>query len=82
MLVRDVDNLHRFSGRFAPELTATDYGKEIWALYESGALHPDVDLTAHFEHVETTVDLESIMREIDSARLEEAARQMRLPERA
>ena len=40
MLVRDVDNLRRFFGRFAPELIATDYGKEIWALYESGALHP------------------------------------------
>jgi hypothetical protein len=52
-----------------------------WALYESGALHPDVELTGYFEHVETTVDLESIMREIDSARLEEAARQMRLQER-
>jgi len=32
--------------------------------------------------IETTVDLERIMREIDSARLEDAARQMRLPERA
>ena len=81
MLVRDVDNLRRFFGRFAPELRATDYGKEIWALYESGSLHPEVELTGHFEHVETTVDLESIMREIDSARLEEAARQMRLQER-
>jgi hypothetical protein len=28
-----------------------DYGKEIWALYESGALHPDVELTGHFEHI-------------------------------
>ncbi len=65
MLVRDVDNLRRFFGRFAPELTATDYGKEICALYESGALHPDVELTGHFEHVATTVDLESIMREIE-----------------
>ena len=81
MLVRDVDNLRRFFGRFAPELTATDYGKEIGALYESGALHPDVELTGHFEHVETTIDLESIIREIDSARLEEAAHQMRLQER-
>src|SRR6266851_5511111 len=81
MLVRDVDNLRRFFGRFAPELLATDYGKEIWALYQSGRLHPDAELTGHFEHVETTVDLESIMREIDSARLEEAARQMRLQER-
>ena len=81
MLVRDVDNLRRFFGRFAPELLATDYGKEIWALYESGRLHPDVELTGRFERVETTVDLDSIMREIDSARLEEAARQLRMQER-
>ena len=39
MLVRDVDNLRRFFGRFAPELLATDYGKEIWALYEAGRAH-------------------------------------------
>ncbi|HWZ70231.1 MAG TPA: PA4780 family RIO1-like protein kinase [Casimicrobiaceae bacterium] len=81
MLVRDVDNLRRFFGGFAPELLATDYGKEIWALYESGGLHPDVELTGRFERVETTVDLDGIMREIDSARLEEAARQLRLQER-
>ena len=81
MLVRDVDNLRRFFGRFAPELNATDYGKEIWALYESGALHPSVELTGRFEHVETTVDLESVMREIDAARLEEAARRLRLQDR-
>src|ERR1700687_3898363 len=81
MLVRDVDNLRRFLGRFAPELLATDYGKEIWALYQSGALHPDVALTGGFENVETTLHLESIIREIASARLEEAARQLRLQER-
>ena len=81
MLVRDVDNLRRFFGRFAPELLATDYGKEIWALYESGALHPEVELTGRFERVETTIDLESVMREIDAARLEEAARRLRLQER-
>jgi RIO kinase 1 len=81
MLVRDLDNLRRFFGQFAPELIATDYGKEIWALYESGALHPGVELTGRFEHVETTVDLESVMREIDAARLDEAARRLRLQER-
>jgi RIO kinase 1 len=81
MLVRDVDSLRRFFGRIAPELLATDYGKEIWALYESGALHPEVELTGRFERDETTVDLDGIMREIDAARLEEAARQLRLQER-
>ncbi len=81
MLVRDVDNLRRFFGRIAPELLATDFGKEIWALYELGALHPEVELTGRFERDETTVDLDGIMREIDAARLEEAARQLRLQER-
>jgi len=80
MLVRDVDNLRRFFGRFAPELLATDYGKEIWAAYESGTLAPDVELTGHFEADDTTADLEEVMREIDDARLEEAARISRMQE--
>ena len=81
MLVRDVDNLRRFFGRFAPELLATVYGNEIWALYESGTLQPDTPLTGRFERVETAVDLEGVLREIDDVRLEEAARQSRMRER-
>jgi RIO kinase 1 len=80
MLVRDVDNLKRFFGRFAPELLSTDYGKEIWALYESGALQPDTPLTGYFEPDERSADLEAVMREIDDARLEEAARILRMQE--
>ena len=81
MLLRDVDNLRRFFGRFAPELLATDYGSEIWARYEAGALHADAALTGHFQRDETVVDLEGVVREIEAARLEEAARQLRLRER-
>ena len=40
MLLRDVANLRHFFGRFAPELLATDYGHEIWALYQRGVLQP------------------------------------------
>jgi RIO kinase 1 len=82
MLVRDVDNLRRFFGRFAPALLTTDYGKEIWAHYESGELQPDTELSGRYERVETAVDLESVMREIDDARLEEAARLSRMRDRA
>jgi RIO kinase 1 len=81
MLVRDVDNLRRFFGGFAPELLGTDYGKEIWALYESGTLHADAKLTGQFVPDEKSADLEAVMREIDDARLEEAARLMRMSER-
>ncbi len=80
MLVRDVDNLRRYFGRFAPALLATDYGKEIWALYESGGLHPEVALTGVFEDDGTAPDLEGVMREIDDARLEEALRLLRMQE--
>ena len=80
MLVRDVDNLRAFFGRFAPELLATDYGKEIWSLYEAGALAADTALTGRYERDEKSADLDAVMREIDDARMEEAARQLRLQE--
>ncbi|MEO8304725.1 MAG: PA4780 family RIO1-like protein kinase [Betaproteobacteria bacterium] len=81
MLVRDVDNLRKYFGRYSPEILATSYGREIWAHYESGTLLPDSPLTGRFKRIEKAVDLESVMHEIDAARLEEAARQMRLRDR-
>ena len=35
MLLRDVTNLATYFGRSAPELLTTDYGMEIWSLYQS-----------------------------------------------
>jgi len=78
ILERDVANLRGYFGRYAPELLATDYGAEIWALYEAGALQPDTPLTGRFERVEKAVDLEGVMQEIDDARFEEAARRLRM----
>ena len=80
MLARDVANLTSYFGRFAPELLNTDYGKEIWALYEHGELHPEVQLTGRFAHSTKPVDLDGVLREIDDARAEEEARQLRLLE--
>jgi RIO kinase 1 len=68
MLERDVDNLANYFGQFAPELLTTQYGKEIWKLYQSGLLHPEVELTGQFKSSEKRADVKSIMREIDDAR--------------
>ncbi len=73
MLERDVNNMATYFGRFAPELLATSYGKEIWKLYESGNLTPDVKLTGQFKSSNKQADVKSIMREINDAR-EEAIR--------
>ena len=78
MLLRDVQNLRGFFGRFAPELLRTDYGHEIWDHYRRGSLQPEVVLTGRFERKGGAVDLGSVMREIDDARAEEAARRLRL----
>jgi RIO kinase 1 len=68
MLERDVDNLADYFGRFAPELLMTEYGKEIWKLYESGDLTPQVALTGRFLGSTKQADVGSIMREINDAR--------------
>lgn len=73
MLERDASNMAAYFGQFAPELLATSYGKEIWHIYESGNLTPEVKLTGHFKGRNKTADLGSIMREINDAR-DEASR--------
>jgi RIO kinase 1 len=78
MLMRDVDNLRNFFGRFAPELLATQYGPEIWALYAGGLLVPGMPLTGRYERKPGAVDLSGVLREIEDARLEEAARLQRM----
>jgi RIO kinase 1 len=78
MLLRDVGNLRHYFGRFAPELRHTHYGPEMWALFEGGLLRPDTALSGRYEHQAGAVDLRQVMREIDAARDEEAARLQRM----
>ena len=78
MLLRDVDNLRGFFGQFAPELLKTDFGLEIWELYQRGALDNEVVLTGRFVRQTGTVDVGGLMREIDDARAEDAARRLRM----
>ena len=78
MLERDVANLRNYFGRFAPELLKTDYGREIWSLFEKGLLVPDVVLTGRFVRKLGPVDLGAVLRGIDDAKDEEAARRLRM----
>jgi RIO kinase 1 len=78
MLERDVANLRNYFGRYAPELLATDYGREMWALYQAGALHPATTLTGRFQRKHKAVDVAGVLREIEDTRLEEAARVLRM----
>jgi RIO kinase 1 len=78
MLLRDVGNLRDFFGQFAPALLKTDYGPEMWSLYQAGLLGNDTVLTGHFERANADVDMAAVLREIDDARAEDAARRLRM----
>jgi RIO kinase 1 len=78
MLLRDVNNLRDFFGQFAPDLLNTNFGPEIWSLYQSGLLDNATPLSGHFDQATASVDLRSVLREIEDARAEETARRQRM----
>ncbi len=78
MLLRDVQNLRDFFGQFAPALLATDFGPEIWSLYQAGLLTNVTPLTGQFAQSTAAVDVGGVLREIDDARAEDAARRLRM----
>jgi RIO kinase 1 len=75
MLRRDVGNITISLSRFAPELLDSYYAEEMWALFELGELHPDTELSGHFEFDETIADVDSVMQSIIDAREEAIIRQ-------
>lgn len=78
MLLRDVRNLRDFFGQFAPALRTTQYGPEIWSLYQSGLLSTETPLTGRYAPTHADVDMQAVLREIDDARAEDAARRLRM----
>jgi len=80
MLERDVNTITAYYSQYAPELLGSQYAKEIWALYENGKLHPEVELTGHFEEKEEPANVDAVLQEIKAAVAEEQARQERLRE--
>ncbi len=82
MLERDVNNMTAYYGQYAPELLGSKYAKEIWALFEDGELHPEVELTGHFEEGTEAADVDVVMQEIKAAFAEEQERQERMREAA
>ena len=78
MLERDVNNMIAHYGLYAPELLKTRYAEEIWALYESGDLHPESELTGLFEDDEAEADVDAVLMEIQAAMKEEEERLARI----
>ncbi|MEI7429219.1 MAG: PA4780 family RIO1-like protein kinase [Betaproteobacteria bacterium] len=76
MLERDVNNLRTYFSAFAPELKDTQFGKEIWARYESGLLTPELPLTGHIELDERLADVDAVLLQVEMAIKENEIRRM------
>jgi RIO kinase 1 len=48
LLLRDVENLHRFRERFVPSGRRIPYGEEMWSLYERNLLTPETVLNGQY----------------------------------
>ena len=76
MLERDVNNLRTYFSTFAPTLRDSQYGKEIWANYESGLLTPELPLTGQVVLDERLADVEAVLQQVDLAIRENEIRRM------
>ncbi|MEP7247871.1 MAG: PA4780 family RIO1-like protein kinase [Gammaproteobacteria bacterium] len=76
MLERDVNNLRSTLGRFAPELLATEFAREMWAQFEQGTLLPDSKLTGVFARDESATDPDSVLLLVEDAREDALQREL------
>ncbi|WP_444916354.1 PA4780 family RIO1-like protein kinase [Microbulbifer sp. JMSA003] len=80
MFTRDVDNMRRYYGRFAPSLLQTQYAKEIWALFEEGNLTTSSTLSGKFDDDDDNADVDAVLEEIKAVMQEELERKERIRE--
>lgn len=80
LFARDVNKITSYYGLFSPEILNTRYAEEIWALYEAGELHSEVELSGEYSTVEVDADVDAVLEEIKQAMLEEEQRLARLAE--
>lgn len=81
LLKRDIDNITRYFSRFVPELAMTDFGSEIWSLYERGKLDWDTPLTGVPIEKHKPVNIDGLLKTIDLVMKKELAWQRYKQER-
>lgn len=81
LLLRDVENLHRFVSRFSPGTRRLPYGEEIWNLLEKNALTPETRLTGRVKGSNQRVDTAAVLSLIGDANRDEQRRRERTAER-
>jgi RIO kinase 1 len=74
LLIRDVDNLHRFLARHVPSARRVPLAEEMWSLHEQNLLTPDTRLRGDFRVVERVANTASVLELIGDANRDERKR--------
>ncbi|MBK7586380.1 MAG: hypothetical protein IPI67_40105 [Myxococcales bacterium] len=74
LLVRDVDNLHRFLARHVPSARRLPYAEEMWSLHERNLLTPDTVLRGDFRAAARRANTASVLDIIRDADRDERKR--------
>ncbi len=78
LLLRDVDNLHRFLLRNDPSAQRLPFAEEIWDLYERNLLTPDTRLTGTYLAASKQADTALVVNLIADANRDEQRRRQAL----
>jgi len=74
LLIRDVENLHRFLARHDPHARRLPLAEEMWSLHEQNLLTPDTRLRGDFRVVERAANTASVLELIGDANHDERRR--------
>lgn len=74
LLIRDVDNLHRFLTRHVPTARRRPFAEEMWELHEHNALTADTVLTGRYRATERRASGDSVLDLIQDADRDERKR--------
>jgi RIO kinase 1 len=74
LLVRDVDNLHRFLSQFVPNARRLPYAEEMWELFQQNAITPDTRLTGRYRPSDRRANTSAVLELIQDANYDERKR--------
>jgi len=78
LLLRDVDNLHRFISEYIPGRQPPPFAQEMWQLYERGELTPDAKLNGRYRAPEKRAGTADVLELISDAEYDERRRRQSL----
>jgi RIO kinase 1 len=78
LLIRDVDNMHRFLAQFVPNARRLPYAEEMWELFQQNAITPDTRLTGRYRPSERRANTHEVLELIRDANYDERKRREQL----